>query len=201
MSGTLGALRLIERTSARLCHALGGSVGRLNQALSAQVGEDTALADAAKALTSQLHLRQAAWGPANQPVSLHHLTTLAHGLPDQIGVDLSALPPGTVFPASSGRIVLNLLLLAADSLPEGGRVVLAGTPEDLFVRIDGRAAAWPAGTTLCLVNEAEAQAALTDGRNPQMAFTALLAHAASIRLSALLAPTMQNEPAILRLGG
>jgi histidine phosphotransferase ChpT len=201
MSGTRGALRLIERTSARLCHALGGSVTQLNQLLSAQVRDDTAVADAAKALTSQLNLRLAAWGPADQQLSLHHLTSLANGLSDQVAVDLSALPSAIVFPAALGRIVLNLLLLAADSLPDGGTVILAGAPSDLFVRIDGPEAAWPPGTALCLTNEAEAQIALTDGRNPQMALTALLAHASGIRLSALLAPATQNEPAILRLGG
>jgi hypothetical protein len=34
-----------------------------------------------------------------------------------------------------------MLLLAADSLPEGGQIMLAGTPEGLFISIDGPAAA------------------------------------------------------------
>ena len=109
-------------------------------------------------------------------------------------------PQPIVFPASLGRIVLNILLLAADSLPEGGQIMLAGTPEDLFIRIDGPAAAWPAGMALCLANEAEARSALTDGRHPQMALTVQLAHIADMRLSALLATHTQSEPAILRLG-
>jgi len=97
--------------------------------------------------------------------------------------------------------VLNILLLAADSLPEGGQVVLAGAADDLFFRIAGPVAAWPTGMALCLASEAEAHAALIDERNLQMALTALFAYAAGLRLSALLAPTSQNEPAILRLGG
>ena len=79
--------------------------------------------------------------------------------------------------------------------------MLAGAPEDLFIRIDGPAAAWPTGMALCLANEAEAQTALTDGRHPQMALTVLLAHARPYRLSALPASHTQSEPAILRLGG
>jgi hypothetical protein len=52
-----------------------------------------------------------------------------------------------------------------------------------------------------LADEAEAQSAMTDGRDVQMAVTAIIAHATGIRLSALLPPASQAEPAILRLGG
>jgi hypothetical protein len=97
--------------------------------------------------------------------------------------------------------VLNVLLLAADSLPQGGRVTLAGGTGDLFIRIAGPAAAWPAGMGPCLVNEAEAQAALADGQTLQMAVTALLAHASGTRLSAMFPSASSAEPAILRLGG
>jgi hypothetical protein len=200
MSGTLGALRLIERTAAHLCDALNGAVVGLDHALPAQAKDDTAAAGAAKALTCRVKLLQAAWGPPDRPVSLDRIATLALGLPGNVAVDLSALPPAAVFSPSSGRIVLNLLLLAADSLPQGGGIILAGSPEDLFIRIIGSGAAWPSGTILCLASEAEAQCALTDGRDLQMALTISLAHAANIRLSALLPPDMRTEPAILRLG-
>jgi hypothetical protein len=123
------------------------------------------------------------------------------GLPQRVAVDISSLDPNTVFPTAIGRIVLNLLLLAADSLPSGGTVVLAGTPRDLFVRIAGPAAAWPTGISVCLADEMEARSALTEGRSLQMALTALLAHAAGIRLSVVLPPIGQNEAPILRLGG
>jgi len=200
MSGTLGALHLIEQTAARLCRALNGSVVRLNEALSAQARDETAILEAAKRLTNQVTLLEAAWGPADQPVSLHQLACLAQGLPDHIAVNLSALAPAVVFPASLARIVLNILLLAADSLPEGGQIMLAGTPEDLFIRIEGPGAAWPTGMAICLADEAETRSALTDGRYTQMALTIQLAHTAHIRLSALFASHTQSEPAILRLG-
>ncbi len=132
---------------------------------------------------------------------LARLRVLSRGLPERVAVDDSALDPNTVFPPTRGRIVLNLVLLAADSLPTGGTVLLAGSAGDLFVRIDGPTADWPPGLAVCIADETAARAALTEGLSLQMALTALLAHAASIRLSVLHPPVAQNEPPILRLGG
>jgi hypothetical protein len=191
MAGTLGALRLIERTAVSLCRALDDTASALDRAFPA----------AAEALITRLQLWQAAWGPAEDSISLDRIMALAKGLPNRVAVDVSALPGDLVCPAPVGRMVLNILLLAADSLPEGGDIVLAGAIDDLFVRIAGPTAAWPPGMALCLAQEAEAQSALTDGRNLQMAVTASLAHAMNIRLSALIPPAGQFEPAILHLGG
>jgi histidine phosphotransferase ChpT len=200
MSGTQGALRLIELASVRLCDTLIGSVASLGHALCAPQERGSVAAGAVECLTNRLRLQRTAWGASDHPIGLIELAALAESLPPSIVVDLSALPPDTVFAAASGRMVLNLLLLAADSLPVGGTVILAGEAGDLFVRIAGHEAAWPPGMALCLANEAEAQTALTDGRNVQMALTALLAHASGIRLSSLVPPFARAEPAILRLG-
>lgn len=205
MSGTDSTLRLIELTSATLCHDISGLVGSLGDAVSASVDgpartlklEKTAL----DMLTMRLALRAAAWGPEGEPLTRAHMLSLGRGLLEHVMVDASALEQGIVFPAAAGRIVLNLLLLAADSLPYGGTVIVAGAPDDLFIRIAGPTAAWPPGMAVCLANETEARFALNEWRDPQMALTALLAHNAGIRLSVLLSPTAQNEPAILRLGG
>jgi histidine phosphotransferase ChpT len=208
MSGTNSALRLIELTSARLCHDISGLVGSLGNAVAASADGSArtpafrkAALDTAHALTTWLELRRAAWGPDAEPVSLTRIQSLAHGMPERVTVDASALGQGTVFPAATGRIVLNLLLLAADSLPSGGTIILAGAAGDLFVRIAGPAAAWPAGMAVCLSDETAARSALTELRSLQMALTALLAHAAGVRLSVLLSSATQNEPPILRLGG
>jgi histidine phosphotransferase ChpT len=208
MSGTQGALRLIELTSARLYHDIGGLVGSLDPAFPATASDapsdlnvDIATPGTTRTQTTRLELHRAAWGPGSEPLSLARLQRLATGLPGRTAVDISALDQTTVFPSSTGRIILNLLLLAADSLPSGGTVTLAGAPHDLFVRIAGPAAAWPAGMAVCLANETEAQSTLIEGRSLQMALTALLAHAFGIRLSVVLAPTAQDRPAILRLGG
>jgi hypothetical protein len=205
MPGTSGALRAIELASACLCQAMSRSVVLLEHALSAEASDtecDITPLEAVTALTDQLNLQRSAWGSADQPLSIKQMMILARGLSDQIAVDVSNLSPSVVFPAMQGRILLNVLLLAADSLPDGGSVVLAGGSEDLFIRIAGPAAAWPAGMAMCLIDEAQAYAALTEGRHVQMALTALLAHDAHIRLSFLLpASSAQAGPAILRLGG
>ncbi len=202
MADTLGALRLIERTAVSLCRVLDDTAGALDRAIVAGTAQREAgsAAAAADAMINQLQLWRAAWGPAENSLSLDRLMTLAAGLPTRVTVDVSALPQGTVFSAPLGRIVLNILLLAADSLPAGGQIVLAGAIDDLFVQIDGPTAAWPVGMALCLAQEAEARSALTSEGNLQMAVTASLAHATNIRLSALIPPSRQFGPAILRLG-
>jgi histidine phosphotransferase ChpT len=208
MSGTHGALRLIELTSAHLCHGISGLVGSLDHALAATAqgvplnpNAEKMACCAAHALTARLELCCAAWGPESESMSLARIKALAAGLPEQVAVDFSAIEQTATFSSAAARLVLNLLLLAADGLPAGGTVAVAGAPHDLFVRIAGPAAAWPAGLTVCLSDETEARSALTEGRNLQMALTALLAHAIGIRLSVVLPPIGGDHPPILRLGG
>ncbi|HEY0184781.1 MAG TPA: histidine phosphotransferase family protein [Rhodopila sp.] len=165
-------------------------------------GRGTAGASAPRAAATPLQaLRHAAWTPGTEPMPLVRLRELGDGLPRRVNLDTAALSPDTAFPAATSRIVLNLLLLAADSLPAGGSIIVAGTPDDLFVQIAGPDAAWPRGMVACLTDEAALRSALAEGRNLQMALAALLAHAAGIRLSVLIPPNAQNRPAIIRLGG
>lgn len=197
MSSTHGALRIIELTSARLCDEFSRMAGLPESAASAEAQDRVAF----EAGLARIRLRQAAWQAADHPLPLAHVATLAKGLPGHVRVDLSSLPAATVFPAATGRIILNLLLLATDSLPNGGVVMLAGTVDDLLVRIAGPAAAWPAGLALCVVDETATHKALTEASSLQMAITALLAHGLGVRLSLLMPPATLNQPAILRLGG
>ena len=171
MSGTLGALHLIEQTAARLCRALNGSVVRLNEALSAQPQDETAIFEAAKRLTNQVNLLEAAWGGGDQPLRYTNSPVWPMACRTTSPSISHPCPQPSFFQLPWAASFSNILLLAADSLPEGGQIMLAGTPEDLFIRIDGPAAAWPTGMALCLANEAEARSALTDGRHPQMALT------------------------------
>ena len=213
LSGTSDALRVIELTSARLRKDIDGlaevpgdvppdRVADLPAAPRQDGPASKAPADAAW----RLRLLRAAWGPDSHPLSSGTMQSLTAGLPADVTVDLTGFEAMCVFPPPIGRIVLNLLLLAAESLPMGGTIRLAGSADDLFLRIAGVGAAWPAGMAICAVDEAAAVTAITDAAmtgagGVQMPLTTLLAHASGVRLSFLLASSSRGEPPILRLGG
>jgi histidine phosphotransferase ChpT len=185
-------LRLTELVCARLCHDLSGVVGSLVGALElmaeeARTTEPIAIATgSATALMLRLRLLRAAWAGQPEPVDLPQLTALARGLPNtRVGLDVSALPPATVFPPPIGRLVLNLLLLAADSLPRGGVLSLQGTADTVTARLAGPGAAWPAGLAGMLADATAAWPALRNARTVQAPLTALLAHHHGLRLTML----------------
>jgi histidine phosphotransferase ChpT len=202
------ALRLAELICARLCHELSGLAGTLAGAVDLAIeeapsaGETLDLAgEAAGELVARLRLLRAAWGPASGALALADLLGLAKGLRStrKIMLNVASLPPDTVFAPVVARTALNLLLLAAESLPDGGTIRLAGSATDLFVAIEGRRAAWPSGLAACLADEAAALAALSDARTLQMPLTALLAQGSQLRLSLLIGGGPDAGAAPLRL--
>ena len=195
-------LRLVEFVCARLCHDLGGLIGTVGNAIE-MVAEDARRDDevlafassAAKSLSQRLRLLRAASGPETDPVALAALVRLA--APPlgarRIGLDVRMLTPDCVFPAPVARVLLNLIVLACDCLPKGGTIVLMGEPSDLLLRINGPAAAWPAGFTACMGDQAAALEALVDAQSAQMPLTALLAISRKLRLSPVLGPAAEIE--------
>lgn len=185
------ALRLAEVAATRLCHDLSGPIGSLNQALELATmdlsvqSEAFALArKAAAELSHRIRLLRAAWGADGQGLDLPGLRSLAAGL--RVDLDLSGMPVNAALSPSMARVLLNVLLLANESLPRGGRIALSGGPKDTFATIEGPNAAWPAGLPLCLADEDAAMAAISDPRTLQMPLTVLLAHGLGLHLSALL---------------
>jgi histidine phosphotransferase ChpT len=184
---------LTELVCARLCHDLSGLLGRLLGTLEL-VTEETestealsVATDTATALTLRLRLLRAAWAGQPEPLDLAQLAALARGLAARrVGLDVSGLPAATVFPAAVGRLVLNLLLLAAEGLPQGGVLRLDGGPTDLVARLHGPDAAWPAGLIGMLVDATTAQQSLCDPRTLQAPLTALLARHHGLHLTVLL---------------
>jgi histidine phosphotransferase ChpT len=210
MASISETLRLVELTCARLCHELSGLAGVLGGIIDLAAEEAPAATetlsvgrDAASELVLRLRLLRAAWGPDAGPLALKDLLTLARGRPNarRVAIDASGLPPETVFVPPAGRLALNLLLLATESLPGGGTVSLAGSAKDLFVGISGPRAGWPKGFAGCLADEATAFAALNDARTLQMPLTALLGHGLGLRLSMLMAPHPGGGLPPLRLEG
>jgi histidine phosphotransferase ChpT len=201
-------LRLAELTCARLCHDLSGLLGTIGGALELATEGDgenseelTLAADAAREMILRLRFYRAAWGGTREGLSVPGLHALAEGLPNARSITLEShgLSHDTVLPSPVSGLVLNLLLLAAEGLPRGGRVLLAGTPSDLFVRILGPNAAWPTGLAACIADEAAALAAMSTSRAIQMPLTALMAHGHGLRLSMLMGPTPAGAPPPLRL--
>jgi histidine phosphotransferase ChpT len=191
MAASAEARRLAETLAARLCHDLGGPIGSLNQALElaalelSHQSEAFVLArHAAAELAHKIRLMRAAWGAGGAEMGLDALKGFVKGL--RAAVDLAALEPSTLWSPAMARVLLNVLLLANESLPRGGRIALSGNAADIFVAIDGPTAAWPAGLALCLSQEAAALAAVADPRTLQVPLTALLAFGLGLRLSILL---------------
>ncbi|MDQ2805060.1 MAG: hypothetical protein M3Y41_21170, partial [Pseudomonadota bacterium] len=114
--------------TARLIHDVGGLAGALSGALELareeqRPGEALSTAsDAAEELGRRIRLLRAAWGPAGETLDLARLRELAGGAPGmhRMRLDLDGLRGATVFAAGMAQVLLNLVLLAADSLPRGG---------------------------------------------------------------------------------
>jgi histidine phosphotransferase ChpT len=189
-------LRLSELLSSRFSHDISGLLGTLMGALElamegARVSSD-ALAAAAEAggeLNLRLQLLREAWAGDGAGLDLSRLDALARGLPGahRLDLDLSALPAATVLPPPMARVLLNVLLLAAESLPRGGVIGLAGADgADILVTIIGLRAAWPAGLAECLADEQAAWAALNGPRGLLAPLVALLSRRVAVRVSLLL---------------
>jgi histidine phosphotransferase ChpT len=189
-------LRLSELLSSRFSHDIGGPLGTLMGALElalegAGASSDAlaAAVEAAGELNLRLQLLREAWTGNGTALDLSRLDALARGLPGahRLDVDLSTLPAATVFSPRMARILLNVLLLAAESLPRGGVIALATADgADILVTIIGMRAAWPAGLAACLADEDAAWAALSGRRGLLAPLVGLLSRRLAVRVSLLL---------------
>jgi histidine phosphotransferase ChpT len=190
------SLRLAEVLCSRLCHDLSGMLAALigiveiaheEQPDSEMVG---IAVETAAQLGQRLKLLRAAWGQDTEDLDLARLQGFADSLSSgrRIRLDLSGLEPGAVFQPPASRVVLNILLLAADGLPRGGIIALSGSPaSNILITISGPRAAWPPAFRTFLVDEAAAWQAVTAGpRHMQAPLTALLARGLGYRLSILM---------------
>lgn len=202
------SLRLAEALSARLCHDLSSPIGGIGNALELieepeLVAEAIALArDGVVSLTARLQLARAAWCRADAPLDVAAIAHLARSLTERrVRVDLGGLDQQAKFTPLLSRLLLNLLLLAAESLPGGGDARLAGDAEDgIVLTIDGPNAAWPPGLATLLLRQDAAWSAIGDPRALQAPLTAVLAVDAGFRLSLLLGATVAAPPLLLQRG-
>jgi len=193
--------------AARLCHEVSGSAGTLAVAVeiartepgSAAEALDIA-AEAAAGLAARLRLLRAAWAGAGEALDIAALRALCAGLPRHVWVDLEGLPADQSFSAAAAQVLLNVLLLAAESLPKGGVVMLgAAGPDATLVVPRGQNAAWPPGFAAWMADPAPAWRAIGSAapRRLQGPLTALLAHAAGTRMSFALAADAEAAPPLL----
>jgi histidine phosphotransferase ChpT len=211
-------LRLAELLAVRLCHDLSSPLGTLMGALELaaedprSAGESMALAnDVSTVLGQRLRLLRAAWGGGAPALGVVEIAAMAEGLHRgrRLRLDFDALDPNGRFTAPAARLVLNVLMLAAESLPTGGVVTLTGDPAgDLTVSISGPRALWPPRFALYLADEGAAWQALgadddvDASRGLQALLTALLARTTGLRLSfAVSAAAQTAAPLLLSLGG
>ncbi len=183
-------LQLADALCARLCHDLSGPLGTLTGALDLAAEDASYVAEAlplasetALAMTARIRLLRAAWAGDCGCLSNQDLIALAMGLPSRVRLDASQLASGP-FSAAVSRILVNLMLLAAEALPRGGTVRLIGET-DLVVAVDGPGAAWPDALLTAITDPADVP--LDDPRAVQAPVAAMLVRAAGLRLSLLLA--------------
>ncbi len=196
MADKTESLRLAELLCSRLCHDLSGPLGALIGVLEIAreelPGHETmALAEeTAVELGQRLKLLRGAWAADSEELDIIRLqnfaTTLAASR--RLRLDLAGLDPGSVFPPPDARLILNVLLLAAESLPGGGIVALSGSLKDnIVVTISGPRAAWPTGFAACLADaDAAWDSVIASVRGMQAPLTALLARGLGYRLSMLM---------------
>ena len=202
MAGRDDALWVAEQLCARMAHDFSGSTGALNSLLELSLDHPDHAAEAlqvanetASQLVHRLRLLRTAWGPTTEPLTPDRLRDLALGLAQtRCTVDLDGLPANAVFPPATARMVVNLLLLAADALPIGGVATLTGKADDLVVAVNGRRAAWPVGLAACIASPEGAWDVLEEPRKVQMALTVLLAESMRFRLSLLMGAAEAGPP-------
>ncbi len=200
-------LRLAELVATRLCHEVSGHAGTLAGAVEIARTEPAAATEAldiaaaaAGALAARLRLLRAAWTGAAEPLDVAVLRALSAGLPRHVWADFNGLPAYQSFPAGVAQVLLNVLLLAAESLPKGGVVTLGEAgPNAVLVVPRGQDAAWPPGLAAWMADPAPAwRAAASAGpRGLQGPLTALLAHDCGTRLSFAFAANAEAAPPLL----
>lgn len=192
------SLILAELLATRMAHDLAGLCGALQGALEL-AAEDPQTAtealpiarDGAAELARRLALLRAAWGGACEPLDRARLEELAAGLPGRrLRLDFSGLEAGAGLAPALARVVLNALLLGAETLRQGGTLALSGSAAaGIGIAIEGRGAAWPDSSV-----GAPDAAALADAgpRGVQALLLPLSARAAGL--------TLRVEGATLRIG-
>ena len=163
-------------------------------------------AEAAMMLGHRLRLMRAAWGCEGCTMDGRDLRALATGLPlaRRVRVTLDGIRPERKFSAASARVLLNLLMLAVESVSGEGVVTMNETARDQFVlSISGPRAAWPEGFAGQLADPQVALKATTTcgPRLLQAPLSALITHQSGVRVTILMGSNGQaTAPLVIDVG-
>jgi histidine phosphotransferase ChpT len=186
-------LRVLELLTARLCHELSGPVAAINNGveLLAEEGSDFAAAaaaligDSARRAGNRLQFYRFAYSfshrAPNTGPAPYELAAAFFGA-SRIVCDYPA--EVRVLPLDWQKLACNLLLVGADALPRGGRLVLAARP--LTLKASGEAAVLLSQTRDALMLSTPCLELTT--RTVQPYFTGLLARMLDCRLIATAEP-------------
>lgn len=200
-------LDLVELLCARLCHDLAGPVGAV--ATGAELLADEAggggealdlLATSAAAASQRLRFFRLAFGPAAKPVAAGELRNLASlflagsaTAGGALTVDWRDGATGS-WDAGVAKLLLNLLLVARDCLPRGGRLTVAlrpapGEEPDLVADLlaEGQAVA-PAEAVAGMTAAMTSPGATLGPRGAQGFYTGRLANSLGIAVSVISDP-------------
>jgi len=154
--------------ASRLCHDLVGPISAVANGLellaeSPQMEEEAvglARRSAARATALIQFFRLAFGNAGNQIVRPQEAQAAAQGLfqDGRVKLDWSMSPETLALPAGAGKLLLNMILMAADALPRGGRILALTAREGAAIRFSVRATGTDAKLT---EDEAAALAALT----------------------------------------
>ena len=199
-------LRLPAAVAARICHDIAGPLGALAATLEllAEDGDPEALAiarESAAMLSARLRLLRAAWAEEVEVPGTRIMQQLAAGLPNAERLRVTISLDAEMAPALR-RLGLNLLLLAAASLPRGGDIHLGGRLSGhlggpvggLLVTIGGRDAGWPAALAECAASAAPADLDWPDPRGLAVPMACLLADAQGLRIDVLSETELSVRP-------
>jgi histidine phosphotransferase ChpT len=200
-------LELATLLCAKFSHDLSSLVASLTGILElivetqTDIDEELSLAaQTGRELSSRLQLLRAAWAGLTEPVETSELAALAQTAigSRKIRLDTRGLAPGGYVQPAIARVTLNVLLLAVESLPQGGLVVVSGDPEqDITIQILGHNAAWPPGLARSLSDHDYACSLIADPRTIQLPLTAMIARATGVQISMMMAANATSTPSPL----
>lgn len=197
------SLLLLQLVLGHLCDDVGSLLAhaRADLGLTEEVPPSSAALNGVEALSRRLALARACWGPATPRLTGRDIANLAERLPGahRLRLDLSGLPRRMALSALMGRVVLNVLMLASESLPRGGVIAITEQADGILISMNGTHAGWPREFSRLVDRPEAAWAALSTPKRVLPPLVVMIAAQAGIHLSFQTSPRSSTQviPALL----